>query len=89
MTAFEGHDAPYAAPVDLPPRAVPAEWIDYNGHMNVAYYVMAMDQALDVFLQDELGIGEEHAARVRQVPYALQAHIHYLGEMLEGESFVV
>ncbi len=22
-------------------------WIDYNDHMNVAYYVLAFDQALD------------------------------------------
>ncbi len=89
MTPFEGHDGPYNAPVDLPEREVPAEWIDYNGHMNVAYYVMAIDQALDKFLEDELGIGETHAARVRQGPYALQSHVHYLDEMLEGERFIV
>ena len=89
MTAFEGHDAPYAAPIDLPKREVPAEWIDYNGHMNVAYYVMAIDQALDRFLEDELGIGEMHVARVRQGPYALQSHIHYLDELLEEERFIV
>ncbi len=89
MTAFEGHDAPFDAPVTLAARQVPAEWIDYNGHMNVAYYTMAFDQALDDFLENELGIGEAHAARVRQGPYALQSHIHYLDELLEGESFVI
>jgi len=36
MTPVEGHDAPYDAPVVMPERAVPPEWIDYNGHMNVA-----------------------------------------------------
>jgi len=89
MTPFEGHDGPYAAPVTLADRKVPAEWIDYNGHMNVAYYVMAIDQALDRFLEDELGIGEAHAARVRQGPYALQSHVQYLGELLEGALFSV
>ncbi|MBL4872668.1 MAG: thioesterase family protein [Rhodobacteraceae bacterium] len=89
MTPFEGHDGPYAAPVTLANRKVPAEWIDYNGHMNVAYYVMAIDQALDRFLEDELGIGEAHAARVRQGPYALQSHVQYLGELLEGVLFSV
>ena len=89
MPAIEGHDAAYAAPVNLPEREVPSEWIDYNGHMNVAYYVMAIDQALDQFLEDELGIGEKHASRVRQGPYALQSHIHYLDEMLAGERFIV
>jgi len=89
MTATEGHDAPFDAPVMLAARKVPADWIDYNGHMNVAYYTMAIDQALDDFLESELGIGEKHAARKRQGPYALQSHIHYLDEILEGEQFSV
>ena len=41
MTEFE------AKPIRTPTREVPPEWIDYNGHMNVAYYVMAIDNALD------------------------------------------
>lgn len=89
MSAFEGHDGDYAAPVKLPKRQVPVEWIDYNGHMNVAYYTMAFDHALDMFLEDELGIGEAHAERCRHGPYALQANFQYLGEILEGESFVI
>jgi acyl-CoA thioester hydrolase len=86
---MEGHDGPYDAPVVIGPRAVPPEWIDYNGHMNVAYYTMAFDQAIDRFLEDELGIGESFVARDRQGPYALQAHIHYMGELLEGDEFSV
>ena len=27
-----------AAPIRTRARKVPPEWIDYNGHMNVAYY---------------------------------------------------
>lgn len=89
MTAIEGHNGPYTAPVLMPVRRVPVEWIDYNGHMNVAYYTMALDQAIDLFLERELGIGEGHAARAHQGPYALQSHIQYLDEMLEGDSFTV
>ncbi|MEL6584708.1 MAG: thioesterase family protein [Pseudomonadota bacterium] len=85
----EGHDGPYAAPCLTPSRQVPPEWIDYNGHMNVAYYTMAVDQAIDVFLEAELGLGESRAARVRQGPYALQSGIRFLDEMLEGEGFFV
>ncbi|MFL2802398.1 MAG: thioesterase family protein [Paracoccaceae bacterium] len=33
------------------------EWIDYNGHMNVAYYTLAFDKALDDFLEKILEIG--------------------------------
>ena len=31
-------------------KKVLPEWIDYNGHMNVAYYTLAFDEALDDFL---------------------------------------
>ncbi len=86
---MDGHDGPYDAPVVIGPRQVEPGWIDYNGHMNVAYYTMGFDQALDVFLQEELGIGERFVTREGHGPYALQAHFHYLGELLAGERFTV
>ncbi|MEL6679484.1 MAG: thioesterase family protein [Pseudomonadota bacterium] len=87
QTPPEGHDGPYEAPIRTASRTVPPEWIDYNGHMNVAYYTMAADQALDRMLEDHLGVGEKHARDARQGPYALQSQMHYLGELLEGASF--
>lgn len=78
-----------AAPVMTEPRKVPPEWIDYNGHMNVAYYTMAFDNALDVLLEEHLGIGESYVKRAKRGPYVLQNHLHYIGELLEGESFEV
>jgi len=39
---------------------VKPEWIDYNGHMNVAYYVLAFDHAIDDFY-GRLGLGEAYA----------------------------
>ncbi|QPH52850.1 thioesterase family protein [Pontivivens ytuae] len=81
-----GHDGPYAAPFETSEQTVPPEWIDYNGHMNVAYYTMAIDRAQDE-LQDVLGLGEAHAKADRMGPYVLQTHMHYLGEMLEGATF--
>ncbi|WP_316015143.1 thioesterase family protein [Roseobacter sp. HKCCA0434] len=83
----EGHDGPYPAPIETAPRRVPAEWIDYNGHMNVGYYSIAMDQALDRMFDAHLGLGAAYTERTRHGPYVLQMHMHYLGEILEGESF--
>lgn len=75
-----------AAPIRTRVQTVPPEWIDYNGHMNVAYYTMAFDRALDdVF--DMLGLGEELVRNHRMGPMALQAQIHYLDELLEGQEF--
>lgn len=69
------------------PRRVPDEWIDYNGHMNLAYYVLAFDHALDVVLDEELGAGISLAKSKQQGPFALQLHMHYLDELLSGDLF--
>ena len=34
-----------AGPWEIHQARVLPEWIDYNGHMNVAYYVLAFDHA--------------------------------------------
>ena len=68
-------------------RRVPEAWIDYNGHMNLAYYVMAFDEALDAILDDELGVGPSYVKSSNAGPFALQNHVHYLGELLAGDAF--
>ncbi|WP_112321508.1 thioesterase family protein [Oceanibium sediminis] len=89
VSGQNGVDGPYPAPIVLPSQQVEAAWIDYNGHMNVAYYTLAFDRALDSFLEDWLGIGETWVKARGQGPYVLQAHVHYLAELLEGEAFHV
>lgn len=74
-------------PIRTSTRHVPADWIDYNGHMNVAYYTMAFDQAADEIFEGVLGIGENLVREHRMGPMALQTQIHYLGELLEGGAF--
>ena len=73
-------------PIRTRTRWVPPEWIDYNGHMNVAYYTLAFDQAADEAF-DQLGIGEELVRNHRMGPMALQSQVHFLGELLEGTAF--
>jgi acyl-CoA thioester hydrolase len=76
-----------ARPLRSATRRVLPEWIDYNGHMNVAYYMLAIDQAMDdVF--DRLGMGLALVRERRMGPMALVNQIHYLDELLEGQEFV-
>ena len=82
-------DGPYSTPIILPEQEVLNEWLDYNGHMNVAYYTLAFDKSLDIFLEDFLGIGETHAYKNNQGPFVVQAHYHYLNEMRLNEKFHV
>ena len=68
---------------------VKREWIDYNGHMNVAYYTLAFDNSLDDFLETILEIGPTFVKKVKQGPYALQANYHYLDELRLDDKFFV
>lgn len=64
------------------------DWIDYNGHMNVAYYVLAFDLAIDV-LWARLGITDDYIRTTRGSTFAVEAHVTYQQELKEGEPYVV
>jgi|SRR5580658_1776200 acyl-CoA thioester hydrolase len=64
------------------------EWVDYNGHMNVAYYVLAFDRGTDV-LFDVLGIGADYVRTANHSMFALEGHIAYERELRLGEPLAV
>ena len=70
-------------------QVVLSDWIDYNGHMNVAYYTLAFDKALDFFFEDVLDIGPSFVEKNKEGPFALKASYNYFSELLEGENFFV
>ena len=73
--------------VEGPVEEVLEDWIDYNGHMNVAYYTLAFDRAIDLFLENTLGIGPTHVKNAQQGPYSVQANYNYLQELKLGDKF--
>jgi acyl-CoA thioester hydrolase len=64
------------------------EWIDYNGHMNVAYYVLVFDRGTDGLL-DTLGLGAEYRRTTDHTMYALESHVCYLRELQVGNPVQV
>ena len=42
----------FPAPYDRFQGEVKPEWIDLNGHMNLAYYIVLFDQAFDLLLAE-------------------------------------
>jgi acyl-CoA thioester hydrolase len=60
------------------------EWIDYNDHFNMGYYVVVFDLATDAWL-DHIGLGEEHKRRAGVTTFTLEAHINYLRELRSGD----
>jgi len=64
--------------------AVKPEWIDYNGHMNVAYYVLAFDHATDAMF-DLIGMDAAYRERAKFSTFALEAHVVYKREVAAGD----
>ncbi len=59
------------------------EWIDYNGHMNLAYYTVLFDYATDL-LFDELGLGLDYRLATRMGTFVAETHNLYERELLVG-----
>lgn len=67
--------------LEIHQERVQTEWIDYNGHMNVAYYVLVFDHATDA-LMDYLGLDENYRSCTQCSIYVLESHINYLRELV-------
>ena len=55
-------------------------WIDYNGHMNMAYYNVLFDRGADQAF-DLLGIGAAYARERRLTIYTAENHVCYVQEL--------
>ena len=64
------------------------DWVDYNGHLNVAYYVLIFDHATDA-LFDALGIGADYARLTNASTFVLEAHTCYRQELRRGDPIRV
>jgi acyl-CoA thioester hydrolase len=71
------------APFDRFRSEVLPAWIDYNGHMNLAYYTVLFDQATDI-LFDELGLGLDYRQQRKLGTFVAETHNLYERELLVG-----
>ena len=69
------------APLPLHSEPVRPEWIDLNGHMNVAYYGLVFEHALDAFAE-RIGMGVDYVKRTGRSIFALDTRTIYVREML-------
>lgn len=70
-----------AAPLSLHRERVHPDWIDHNGHMNLAYYMLAFDHATDAFF-DFVGLGVNYMKAHAGSTFTLEAHITYNRELM-------
>ena len=75
-----GRDRVPAMPLDIHHEVVQPDWIDYNGHMNVAYYVLAFDHATDRFF-DLIDLGADYVQRENNSAFVLETHVSYQQEV--------
>jgi len=76
------------APLDLHRETVQADWLDYNGHMNLAYYVLVFDHATDAML-DHVGLDATHREATGQSVFVAEAHVTYDQEVMDGDELRV
>lgn len=78
----------FDAPLRLHRARVAPEWLDYNGHMNEAYYVLIYSHATDI-LFDLIGLDAATRERTRRSIFSAEAHVRYLSEVGGGEEIDV
>jgi len=76
MTAEPGFAAPFVSTV----MRIEPQWIDYNGHLNVAYYNVLFDRAVDE-VYELIGLGPAYLERTKHSTMVVEAHVRYLREL--------
>lgn len=81
-----------ALPGPLPFRSsimqIEPQWIDYNGHLNMAYYNVMFDRAIDeMWLL--LGIGPAYMKARGGSTFTAECHVRYLREIHLGDPVQV
>lgn len=63
---------------------VEPQWIDYNGHLNMAYYNVMFDRAVDEIFE-VLGIGLSYLKERNHSTFTAEAHVRYIREIHEND----
>ena len=61
------------------------DWIDYNGHLNMAYYNVLFDRAADEAFA-LLGMGPDYARDRKLTTYTAEIHVCYVRELHLGHK---
>jgi acyl-CoA thioester hydrolase len=64
------------------------QWIDYNGHLNMAYYNVMFDRGIDE-LWLKLGIGPAYLRERNASTFTAECHVRYLREIHFGDPVQV
>jgi acyl-CoA thioester hydrolase len=80
--------SPYAAPFIGAVKTVEPDWIDYNGHLNMAYYSILFDRTGDEAFE-LIGLGPDYIRSRNASYFTLEAHLTYFRELAAGDPVKV
>ncbi|WP_375003364.1 thioesterase family protein [Aeromicrobium sp. CTD01-1L150] len=80
-------------PLSVRQQELRPEWIDYNGHLSEAYYVLLFGHGTDEVM-DALGLDAQYRGASGCSLFTVEAHVRYLDEVADGvgvevRSFVI
>lgn len=67
------------------PKEINPEWIDYNGHLNMAYYNVLFDRGVDE-VWTALGFGPDYRQTRGFSTFSAEFHVCYLRELHLGDK---
>lgn len=75
-------------PIKVSQGTVKEDWIDYNGHMNMAYYVQCFEESSD-FLLEHMDLGYRYAIEEQKGVFVIKCEINYRKEINLHENFII
>ena len=72
-------------PFHISDQTIKKEWIDYNNHMNMAYYVLVFDEVWEIILQ-KFKMGENSAKTSNMSTMVVETHTTYNNEVKLGDE---
>lgn len=72
-----------SAPILSSVMTLEPQWIDYNGHLNMAYYNVLFDRAVDE-VYELFGVGPDYLKRSNHTTFTAEIHVRYLRELRLG-----
>ncbi len=74
--------------VSLTNKVIIKDWIDYNGHMNLSYYILVFDMGAEVILS-KFKMGEQSAKTTKRSTMVVETHTNYIKEVKENDEVII
>ena len=76
------------APFKCSVMQIEPDWIDYNGHLNMAYYNVIMDRSIDQLFA-AMGMGPDYLKARNCSTMTAECHVRYIREVHLGDPLQV